>query len=689
MINEVVKDFQDIYANCEEKFEGFSPRPQQKRMSYEIAKAFCQEKGFVVCEAGTGVGKSFAYMMSVIPIALKKGKKVIISTATIALQEQLVNKDLPLFQTVTSRPFSFKLAKGRSNYACYQNIVEALGDGSGLGGLPFVPEENDFTTLAEMLKGLDENTWDGERESWETPVSDKLWAAIRSDQHRCKKSLSAHKDCPFTKARADLQEQDVIVANHALVLADLALSGGGGLILPSAEDAFYIFDEGHHLPDIARESVSGQFALKGTMDFNESVRKTMFRYNKKVQTNDDLEPVFENSDQIIDLLADLDRKLIEVQRYFESVPHKFEEADTYLIREPNKLELDMFKAAEEMATSIISKCNKVVRNTKKLVEQGMINDKKETEQIISDFSFFVQRFDGIKAVSGMIFDNEDDVIAKWVEVVKGRGFVVNASPVESNKTLDRLLWQHAKHVVITSATLSALGNFELYSLESGVPDEAIKFILGSPFDYPNKAKLYLPPVKVSPASKDGFTKFLGESMLKDYVSGSNATLILFSSYWQMRDVYSQIEGDALKQGYLIQKQGDAPKETILERHRKAIADGQKSILMGTGSFSEGLDLPRNLLDNVVITKIPFGLPTDPVSTIHSEHVVANGGNAFFDISLPDASRQLIQAVGRLIRTVEDEGRVTILDNRMTTKGYGKRLLACLPPFDVIKGNPSK
>lgn len=687
MIDSVIEDFKTIYKNCEGHFEGFKPRYEQRKMSFEIATSLCDDRGVVVCEAGTGVGKSFGYMMPAITIAKKQDKKVIISTATIALQEQVLNKDLPLFQKVSPTEFTYALAKGRSNYACTEKIHQELEAVEQVGGMDMVSNDHELHQLNVMLSKLKNNTWNGERSTWPSKVSDKLWDSIKSDNHSCKKSNKAHADCAFIKAREELLHCDVIVANHSLVLADLAIAEGGGAILPEADNCIYVFDEGHHLRKIALDSVSGQFGIGGTLDFNDSVRKSMIRWHKKTTTEEALKPIIPDLDRADSLTHDLDNVLKSLDMHFRSNPALFDNS-TYIMRELHQAELDWYNEIHTLVGSLRKALTKQSSLVEKLLEDEKVNDTKEMEQVVSDLSFYVGRYDNITAVLDLLLGKTTEkVVAKWASQTE-RGFHVNASPTDASHTMQRLIWDHADKVVITSATLSALGNFELYKSEVGLPEDAKAFSLGSPFDYPNVSELYLPPVKINPQQQDVFTDYLSTDMFDTYIKGQTATLVLFSSYWQMNKVKDKIAPIVEKAGYKIQCQGDTSKERMLKNHREYIAKGIPSILMGTGSFSEGLDLPRDLLENVVITKLPFGTPNDPVSLIHSEHVQKNGGKPFFDITLPEASRQLIQAVGRLIRTVDDSGRVIILDNRMTTKGYGRQLLGCLPPFKVIKGYPA-
>ncbi|HHJ3076865.1 TPA: ATP-dependent DNA helicase DinG [Vibrio parahaemolyticus] len=699
MLNDVVLDIKSILENLGKILDGYAPRDQQRRMIFEISKSLVDENnGFVVVEAGTGVGKSLGYMISAIPTALRQGKKVVISTATIALQEQLINKDLPLFKSAFKTPFTYDLAKGRGNYVCRQSLFEIMEEVDALGGLEGLRKDSDLYIVKELFESLQDQSWNGERAAFYKNIPDKLWDRIKSDSHRCTKK--EHTNCPFHEARDSLLSCDVIVANHALVVSDLSLSEGGGVILPEAAETIYVFDEGHHLPKIARDSVSGQYGISGTLDLTDSIIKSMTRYSKKALNDDLLKGIIPHTNEVHSLMDDLAQCIKEQAHFYQGNESLFEDK-TYLVRNLSSVEEETFKTLKTLSSKSKKATSKISGICKKLIEDELLSSKeeiKDVNQIISDIAFYDGRLENIYNVANLFLNDDPEMlVAAWVMHDESKGFSVHGSPVDSAKTMKQLLWDHASDVVITSATLAALSSkppfklsIDLFRKESGLPEEA-KFVpLGSPFDYPNVATLYVPTDnKIAPQKKDLFTKFLQNEMFRQHIKGQKSTLVLFSSYWQMREVKSVLSKIAEDNGYKLQCQGDAPKEKILDNHRQYVEDGIPSILMGTGSFSEGLDLPRDLLVNVIITKIPFGVPTDPVSVVFSESIQAKGGNPFYEIGLPDASRQLIQAVGRLIRTVEDTGRVIILDNRIATANYGSRLLNSLPPFQVVFGNPPR
>lgn len=249
--------------------------------------------------------------------------------------------------------------------------------------------------------------------------------------------------------------------------------------------------------------------------------------------------------------------------------------------------------------------------------------------------------------------------------------------------LDQLLWSRAAGCILVSATLRALNQFTYFCRQAGISEaDGVRFLaLASPFDYQNNARLVIPAVKYEPQAPQ-FTDLLIE-VLPEYLEGETASLVLFSSYWQMNKVAEALRPLAKKNRWELLVQGEESRNETLKKHKENCEKGKTSILFGTGSFSEGLDLPGKYLTNLIITKIPFAVPTSPVEEAHAEYIESRGGNPFLQISVPEASKKLIQSVGRLLRKEEDSGRVVLLDRRIISKRYGKALLDSLPPFKRV------
>ncbi|XNG93908.1 ATP-dependent DNA helicase DinG [Vibrio cyclitrophicus] len=672
------------YQNLQNQLDNFVPRRAQNYLVAEIAKTLCgqyhKSSRMIVAEAGTGIGKSLAYLMATIPVAVLNNRKIIISTATVALQEQLVNKDLPLYRRLTDREFSFILAKGRQRYCCSEKLAAACGvDGGQMAMFESKPKKKDIEQLQTMYRSLAQGKWDGDRDSWPKPIDNIIWQMIVSDKHSCNNSMPTHRDCPFQKARSELDKADVIIANHSLVMADADL--GGGVILPEPENSIYIFDEAHHLPHVARDHSSAAASLKGAASWLERLNQSI----TKLSGLADEKRVHRFRNELQDSVQQLIPTLTQMSKqfdasHFEDGLYRFEHGDL-----PEWLESES-KDLKQLTQKTSQSVAKIADLIAERVKDGELSAKL-AEPALAEIGFYIQRTENLAQVWRLMAEPKREKgapLARWLELNKENegDFVVNVSPLEVGWQLDQQIWSRCVGAVLVSATMRALNSFNFFCHQAGISQKAedgVQFLaLASPFDYQNQAESIVPAMKYEPQAPQ-FTEYLIE-ILPKVIEDNKANLVLFSSYWQMNKVAEALATGFVKKSWALQVQGDSSRTEILKKHKKLIEQGKTSILFGTGSFSEGLDLPGELLENLVITKIPFGVPTSPVEQAHSEYIESRGGNPFMQITVPEASKKLIQSVGRLLRKERDSGKVTILDRRIVTKRYGKSLLDSLPPF---------
>ncbi|SBT14784.1 ATP-dependent DNA helicase DinG [Vibrio celticus] len=684
LTTKIQKSIRTSYQNLQDQLDNFVPRRAQNYLVAEIAKTLCgqyhKSNRMIVAEAGTGIGKSLAYLMATIPVAVLNNRKIVISTATVALQEQLVNKDLPLYRRLTDREFSFILAKGRQRYCCSEKLAAACGvDGGQMAMFESKPKKKDIDQLQTMYRSLTQGKWDGDRDSWPKPIDNMIWQMIVSDKHSCNNSMPTHRDCPFQKARSELDKADVIIANHSLVMADADL--GGGVILPEPENSIYIFDEAHHLPHVARDHSSAAASLKGAASWLERLNQSI----TKLSGLADEKRVHRFRNELQDSVQQLIPTLTQMSKqfdanHFEDGLYRFEHGDLpeWLENESKDLKQLTQKASQAVA--------KIADLIAERVKDGELSAKL-AEPALAEIGFYIQRTENLAQVWRLMAEPKREKgapLARWLELNKESegDFVVNVSPLEVGWQLDQQIWSRCVGAVLVSATMRALNSFSFFCHQAGISQKAedgVQFLaLASPFDYQNQAELIVPAMKYEPQAPQ-FTEYLIE-ILPKVIEDKKANLVLFSSYWQMNKVAAALATDFVKKSWALQVQGDTSRTEILKKHKKLIDQGKTSVLFGTGSFSEGLDLPGELLENLVITKIPFGVPTSPVEQAHSEYIESRGGNPFMQITVPDASKKLIQSVGRLLRKERDSGKVTILDRRIVTKRYGKSLLDSLPPF---------
>ncbi|MCG9648734.1 ATP-dependent DNA helicase DinG [Vibrio brasiliensis] len=685
--SKVQQSIRSSYQNLQSQLENFVPRRAQNYLVAEIAKTLCGEyhksTRMLVAEAGTGIGKSLSYLMATIPVAVLNNRKVVISTATVALQEQLVNKDLPLYRRLTDREFSFILAKGRQRYCCAEKLAAASGvDGGQLAMFETKPKKKDIELLETMYRSLAQNKWDGDRDSWPKPIADEIWQLIVSDKHSCNNSMPAHRNCPFQKARSEMDKADVIIANHSLVMADAGL--GGGVILPEPENTIYVFDEAHHLPHVARDHSSAAASLKGAASWLERLNQSVTKFANMADEKRVARFRNELQDSVQQLIPSLTQLATRFDpAHFEEKIYRFEngELPDWLSEESKDLKKLSHKGAQAVA--------KVADLIAERVKDGELSNRL-AEPALAELGFYIQRMDNLAQVWNLMAEplrEKGAPLARWLEVSPERegDFIVNVSPLEVGWQLDQQLWSRCIGAVLTSATMRALNSFSFFCRQAGISEKAedgVRFLaLASPFDYQNQAELHVPKMKYEPQAPQ-FTDHLIEQ-LPDLIEDNKANLVLFSSYWQMNQVAEALSTDFVKRGWALQVQGKESRAEILKKHKTLVQCQKTSVLFGTGSFSEGLDLPGELLENLIITKIPFAVPTSPVEQAHAEYIENRGGNPFMQITVPEASKKLIQSVGRLLRKERDSGKVIILDRRVVTKRYGSALLDSLPPFKRI------
>ncbi|MGF1748846.1 ATP-dependent DNA helicase DinG [Vibrio cionasavignyae] len=687
--SKIQSSIRQSYQNLQHQLDNFVPRRAQNYLVSEIAKTllgqYHKSTRIIVAEAGTGIGKSLSYLMAAIPIAVQNNRKIVISTATVALQEQLLDKDLPLFRRITDQNFSFIIAKGRQRYCCAEKLAVACGAGqadannSQLAMFESKPKKSDIKQLHDMYEKLSKNKWNGDRDSWPAPIDDAIWQTIVSEKHSCNSGLPAHRQCPFAKARSELDKNDVIIANHSLVMADADL--GGGVILPEPENTIYIFDEAHHLPHVARDHASASSTLKGAVSWLERLNQAVSKFSGLA----DEKRVGRFRNELQDSIQQLIPILGEVNTFCSSLT--FEES--YCRFEDGELPTWLETQAKDLK-SITQKGSQASGKIADLISERLKDGEiaaKLAEPALAELGFYIQRFENLAAVWRLMSEPKKEKgapLARWIEQSKERDsdHIISVSPLEVGWQLDQQIWSRCVGAVLVSATMRALNSFSFFCHQSGISqkeEDGVQFLaLASPFDYANQAELIVPKMKYEPQASP-FTDELKEKLMQ-YIADGKSNLVLFSSYWQMNQVANDIKGKFALKGWHLQIQGESSRTEILNKHKTLTQCGKTSVLFGTGSFSEGLDLPGELLENLIITKIPFGVPTSPIEQAHAEYIERKGGNPFLQITVPEASKKLIQSAGRLLRKERDCGTLYILDRRIVTKRYGKSLLDSLPPF---------
>ena len=672
------------------------PRWGQRQMIAEVANALADpdaETPIAVVEAGTGTGKTIAYLVAALPIARARAKKLVVASATVALQEQLLFRDLPDVMKHSGLSFDAALAKGRGRYVCLLKLDHQLSDRGADPLIPLYPdefpgaeEEVAGPMLDEMIQALGDGSWDGDLDAWPEQLSVSVRRLITTDQSQCTGRRCPHiAQCSFFRAREGLEEADVIVTNHDLVLSDLRL--GGGVILPAPEDSLYVFDEGHQLPAKCLNQFALRFHAGGTLQgLRDSERWLAASTEAWVAQGLDERLI----PGMTSLLADLIQRSEDVAELLWHLlpPDEFERAEH---RFPHgRIPADL----GEQAAGLVAQWGQLNREATRLEAaldnnqssgassaEGATGSTMDPDLNLANAQGLVARAEQQLAVWRAFADapGEGQPGDGWARWCHHRGtpqtIECQASPILPGELLHDALWQRAAGAVITSATLSALGTFERFRERSGVPASARWKQVASPFD-PGRATFCVPAMTAEPGSQDAHTLELIEK-LPALIANDQGVLILFTSRRQMEAVLEQIE-PVLPHHVLVQDR--MSKNRLLNEHRAHIDKGEPSAIFGLASFFEGIDLPGEYCRHVVIAKLPFAVPDDPIAAAHAELLEAQGRDPFMEISVPDAAQKLVQASGRLLRTEEDEGRVTLMDTRLISRRYGRSILDSLPAY---------
>ncbi|MGE8502578.1 MAG: ATP-dependent DNA helicase DinG [Pseudomonas sp.] len=705
---ELKSQIQGAYSRFLEA-KSLKPRYGQRLMIAEIAKVLgaikADDEGkrlgdpaVVAVEAGTGTGKTVAYSLATIPTAKAAGKRLVIATATVALQEQIVHKDLPDLLRNSGLNFSFALAKGRGRYLCLSKLDHLLQDGAAQSATAQLFEEEGFridvdeqgqklfTAMIEKLAG---NKWDGDRDSWPEELEDTRWSQLTTDHSQCtNRHCPNFQQCAFYKAREGMGKVDVIVTNHDMVLADLAL--GGGAVLPDPRETIYVFDEGHHLPDKAIGHFAHFTRLRSTADWLTQIDKNL---TKLLAQN----PLPGDLGRLIEQVPELARELKSHQQFMFSACEEIADFKAGEDMEGRERPRHRFVGGvvpehiRELGLELkkgFSKLNDLFTGVTELLKEAMDGEgavgvaSHQAEEWYPLFGSLMARAKGNWEL-WLAFTAEDPEesppMARWLTLAESGALFdieVNASPILAAETLRRNLWSVAYGALVTSATLTALGTFDRYRMRAGLPKVAVTAVVPSPFHHADAGVLRVPDLKADPRDAAVHTAAIIRD-LPALVAGSRGSLVLFSSRRQMQDVFDGLERDWRKRVFI---QGNLSKQETLNKHKARVDSGEESVLFGLASFAEGVDLPGAYCEHVVIAKIPFAVPDDPVEAALAEWIEARGGNPFMEIAVPDASLRLVQACGRLLRTEEDRGTITLLDRRVVTQRYGKAILNALPPF---------
>ncbi|MBX3291327.1 MAG: ATP-dependent DNA helicase [Acidobacteria bacterium] len=624
-----------------EKFhESFEIREGQIAMADAIESAIVAKRHLVV-EAGTGTGKTLAYLVPAVAATVASGKRVLISTGTKNLQEQLMEKDIPFLQRVLPRKFTAAYMKGRSNYTCIHRMKMA-DDQPFLDGIGEVAM---FRKVSEWFK----TTETGDRaELVDLPENISFWNRVNARSEICLGSKCPEfEPCFISKMRARAEGSDIVVVNHHLFFADLNIRENDfGRVIPDYD--VVIFDEAHLLEDIAAEYFGIQISN--------------FRVDEVAKDAADLPiPDAISSSSIMRAVARLQETATQ---FWQSVSERIR-FDGRLTLTSDDFENVFSRAHIEQNADLLSDALSLLETevkplTDDVVEaQGIV---KRLMQARSDLKFIVGK--------------PDPNFVYWVER-RGRGVFLQASPIDVSGILREKLFDAKDTCVLTSATLTADGSFDFVMNRLGLDKaKTDKLIAASPFDFVEQAILYLPPGLPDPRSPE-YTRLAADEIVRIITASRGRAFVLCTSVVSMTALYEIVSSLVDFPCFL---QGSMSKTGLIERFRET----PHAVLFATSSFWQGVDVQGEQLSCVIIDKLPFAVPSDPLVAARSRSINENGGDAFRDYSLPQAILTLRQGIGRLIRSRKDRGVIAILDPRLRSKGYGRNFLHSLPRMRVTK-----
>ena len=642
-------------------------------------------------EAGTGTGKTLAYLLGVLPLAQKLGYKVVISTATVALQEQVVLKDIPEIIEGSDFEFKFTLAKGRGRYLCLSKLNMLLEGSDSLQAIMDLDGDElvnldgkDMILYESMLSELNLGSWKGDRDDWKDPVANDKWQPLTVDHRQCMgSSCSYFRTCCFYQARESLDKVDCIVSNHDLVLTDLSM--GGGAILPEPEKCIYIFDEAHHLPIKSNNHFSSFAKIRGITAWLERcknltihlVERKLISEVKKDKVEDLIKTLSEESDAAWCLFEELVESLISPEKYENEIRYTFSSGII-----PEKIRV-LSMAFVGKYSALISGFEEIDSDLRQIIDEGSnLELMNLAEKWCPAVGATLDRAEASLTL-WLSYANKDAEgsmpMARWVSAKDDGGIVeiiLCSSPVLAASNLQENLWEKCAGAVLTSATLSALGKFDMIKFKAGLPDQTSYLRILSPFDFASSAKFVVPKMNCDPSDTEKHTSLLINSIPR-LLTEKSAALMLFSSRRQMLDVMQNLPRTWAD---MILCQDDYQKTQLLKYHRHRIDAGEGSIIFGLASFAEGIDLPGKYCEDVLIAKIPFIPPNDPVEMTLAAWVEQQGENSFIKLAVPDAAMRLVQASGRLLRSENDTGRIILFDERIVRRRYGKIILESMPPY---------
>ncbi len=639
-------------AGCSGEPFPYEHRPQQLRMADAVATALAEGRHLAV-EAGTGVGKSFAYLVPVILAALERKQRAVVSTCTISLQEQLMAKDIPFLRTHLGVDFNAVLVKGRGNYLCRRRLDRAIHGG------PTLFDRGSEDWLARIRDWAAHEAREGALQELPFQPPPGVWDSVCAEPDNCRgPKCPEYRSCFFMAARRQVAVADLLVANHHLLFSDLGLRQGDAGFLPEYDTV--VLDEAHTVEDVA----SDHFGLRLSYFAFEHLLRRLY--------------IPETGKGLLALVRD-EAPRATVQSLWGGVLRLFDDLRDAAEFRAGETQRRLLKPLE-VETMVAGQMQKLSAELKRIA------DELEDEDLIAELRQSSRRAGMLSAELEAFLRQSLDDHVYWMELEgRRRQLVLHSAPVEVAPVLKAALFDSVPAVVMTSATLAVNGTLDYFLGRVGASgSEGIG--VGSPFDYARQMRVWIPDRMPDPSDADAYTPAASRAVVYFATHTRGSAFVLFTSSASMRKVAALVRGPLERAGLTVLVQGEGlSRHKMLEEFRK----GQGTVLFGLDSFWMGVDVRGEALSNVMIMRLPFAVPDQPVVRARLDRIQQRGGDPFREYSLPEAVIKFRQGVGRLIRTATDTGVIVVLDRRIADKWYGRWFLRALPecPVEFVEVPP--
>lgn len=683
----------------------YEERPEQLHMAHCVSTAFNND-GLAAIEAGTGTGKSLAYLVPAILWSIRNEETIAISTNTINLQEQLLHHDLPMLHKVIPHDFTAVLVKGRNNYLCLRRLDGAHRE----------PElfTNDNSNALEELRTWAETTRGGSRDELTLPPTASIWGEVCCEMDQCPRTRCPYYSrCFFHKARRKAAHADLLIVNHSLLLADLAVrmhseNYSAAAVLPPYSRI--VIDEAHHLEEAATRNFSiriSNVSFARILNRLSHPRKPERGHLPRLLSAIASELPDSASTLYDTIYKNIDELIAACRSLRDSCHEQFSTQVTALDAEPAGAASQPFPSdnfcwhltgdapltprwvqLHLSLSPLVPQSIEVAKKLEHLAKQcGQLLPDKIADLVIAQLTDLLGLSDRLAALGADLhaFLSLGDNTCHWIDTSAGSGrhknevtLWLNCAPINVATTLNQAIYQRFRTVIMTSATLTTNHSFKFFNQRSGLElcakERRTELQLESPFDFAQQALIAI-PTDIAPPNHSNYANMLLEQIDLATTASQGRTFVLFTAYSLLRKLYNQLDAPFNARGLRCIRQGQAARHQLLEQFK----NGDGNILFGTDSFWEGVDVPGQALEQVIITRLPFRVPTEPIQIARCAAIDQNGGNSFNNYTVPQAIIRFKQGFGRLIRHRNDRGVVLILDQRVVSKGYGRLFLNSLPP----------